>query len=215
MAAASHNNSRRRFLQGLLGLLGLSACKQGAGPIPGSPVACNTLRPPGAVKEEAFAGTCIRCGRCVEICPYRCIKPLDVRSGVQGGTPIIRVQETPCYLCMKCVVVCPTGALKPVEQTQTRMGLAVVDKHSCISWDGKGLCRTCYNVCPYPDKAIRLDEFRPVVDRRHCTGCGICTHGCPITRKDGGKAINIQPIYAQTYSLPEDTAAPPSRGNAL
>ena len=76
------------------------------------------------------------------------------------------------------------------------MGLAVVDKLACVSWKGDVLCRTCYNVCPFPNAAIRLDDFRPVIDETRCTGCGLCVHGCPVTRSDGFRAINIEPIYS-------------------
>ncbi len=171
------------------------------GPAPGralsSPVTTNILRPPGAVPEEIFPAKCIRCGRCVEVCPYGSIRPPDVRDGIFAGTPLIDVTKIPCYLCMKCVEVCPTGTLSRISQKETRMGLAVIDKHSCVTWNQElALCRTCYNVCPFKEKAIKLDQLRPVVIEDFCTGCGICTHGCPITVKSGRKAINIQPIYA-------------------
>lgn len=154
--------------------------------------------------EHRYPGKCIRCGRCAEVCPYHCIKLLDIRHGLSAGTPIIDVEQIPCYLCMKCVHVCPTGALQPIEQHETRMGLAVIDKHSCVSWqqDSLLMCKTCYNVCPYRDKAIRMEEYRPHVDERYCTGCGICTHACLISREQGGKAINTVPAYA-TIKLPE------------
>lgn len=162
-----------------------------------SPVTTNCLRPPGAVSEELFPSRCIRCGRCVEVCPYRSIVLLDIRAGVYAGTPVVEVDKIPCYLCMKCVDVCPTGSLKRIEQHQTRMGLAVVNKFDCSAWAGTILCRTCYDKCPYPEKAIRLDQLRPVVDEKWCTGCGLCTHACPVTVKKRGKAINIVPLYAE------------------
>lgn len=166
-------------------------------------VKMNVLRPPGAVLEKDYPGKCIRCGRCAEVCPYRCIELLDIRSGLYAGTPVIYAEKSPCYLCMKCVHVCPTGALIPLEQAQTRMGLAVIDRHSCVSWTDSGLlCKTCYNVCPFANKAIRMVEFRPHVDDRYCTGCGICTRSCLVNREIGGKAINIEPIYAE-IKLPE------------
>ncbi len=164
-----------------------------------SPVHENLLRPPGAVREDLFASKCIRCGRCVEVCPYKSIFPLDVHWGIWAGTPIIAVMTIPCYLCMKCVKVCPTGTLRPIQQDEVRMGLAVVDRYLCVTWRGEALCRTCYNVCPFKDKAIRLDELRPVVDPKYCTGCGICVHACPMTDKGLGasnptkKAINCLP----------------------
>ena len=104
---------------------------------------------------------------------------------------------------MKCVHICPTGALLPIEQHETRMGMAVIDRHACVSWQNSGLlCKTCYNVCPFLDKAISMVEFRPHVDQKHCTGCGICTHACLVEKNDGSKAINITPAYA-TVKLPE------------
>lgn len=162
-----------------------------------SPVTTNRLRPPGAVPEELFPAKCIRCGRCVEVCPYRSITMLDVRSGVHAGTPLIEVENIPCYLCMKCVDVCPTGSLQRIKQPDTRMGLAVINKFTCAAWKGQTMCRTCYDKCPYPEKAIRLDQLRPVVDKDACTGCGLCTHVCPVTAENGKKAVNIEPLYAR------------------
>ncbi len=157
-----------------------------------SPVATNRLRPPGAVPEEIFAGKCIRCGRCAEVCPYRCIRVLDIRWGVWAGTPLIFVDENPCYLCMKCVEVCPTGTLVKIKQSETRMGLAVINKRYCVTWREMALCRSCYNACPFKDVAIRLEELKPVVVEDKCTGCGLCVHACPMNPK----AINVEPIYS-------------------
>jgi len=158
-----------------------------------SPVTTNRLRPPGAVAEEDFVGRCIRCGRCVESCPYRCITMLDIRQGVHAGTPLIAVEQIPCYLCMKCVKVCPTGTLRPVAQEDTRMGTAVINTFTCAAWAGVALCRTCYDVCPFKGRAIALHELLPKVVPEACTGCGLCTHACPVTMDNGLKAINIEP----------------------
>jgi MauM/NapG family ferredoxin protein len=191
---------RREFLQktgaaiGLITALPKIAFSKG---LFTSPVTTNKLRPPGAVPEEIFAGKCIRCGRCVEVCPYRSIRLLDIRAGIFTGTPIIDACEVPCYLCMKCVLICPTGTLKKIPQEQTRMGLAVVNRHRCYTWEGTTICRTCFDVCPFKGRAIILDELRPVIVNDACVGCGICTHACPITADDGSKAINIEPIYSR------------------
>ncbi len=161
-----------------------------------SPVATNRLRPPGAVPEDLFAGRCIRCGRCVEVCPYHAITLLDIRAGVFAGTPLIAVEQIPCTLCMKCVQVCPTGTLARIGQEQTRMGLAVINRFTCLAWSGKTLCRTCYDKCPFKNRAIVLDRLKPVIREDTCTGCGLCTHACPVTDDLGLKAVNIEPIYA-------------------
>lgn len=161
-----------------------------------SPVALNRLRPPGAVPEEIFPAKCIRCGRCVEVCHYRSILLLDIRYGMHAGTPLIEAEKVPCYLCMKCVDVCPTGSLQRIRQEDTRMGVAVINRFHCLAWIGTTLCRTCYDKCPYMEKAIRLDQLRPVIDESACTGCGLCTNACPVTVDDGTKAVNIEPVYA-------------------
>ena len=111
----------------------------GAGKLLSSPVGRNRLRPPGAVPEEIFAGKCIRCGRCVEVCPYRSIIPLDIKNGVYDGTPLIFAETIPCYLCMKCVKVCPTGTLQKISQQETRMGLAIINRHRCYNWQEETL----------------------------------------------------------------------------
>ncbi len=162
-----------------------------------SPVTTNRLRPPGAVPEEVFPAQCIRCGRCVEVCPYRSIVMLDIRAGIHAGTPLVEVEKVPCYLCMKCVDVCPTGSLRRVRQDNSRMGLAVINHFHCAAWIGTTLCRTCYDKCPFVEKAIRLEQLRPIIDETACTGCGLCTHACPVTIEGGGKAVNIEPIYAK------------------
>jgi ferredoxin-type protein NapG len=162
-----------------------------------SPLTTNRLRPPGAVLEEIFPAKCIRCGRCVEVCPYHSIKMLDIRSGIHAGTPLMEVEKIPCYLCMKCVDVCPTGSLQRIRQEDSRIGLAVIDRFTCLAWEGTILCRTCYDKCPFPEKAIRLVELKPIIDEAHCTGCGLCTNACPFTAKDGKKAVNVEPVYSR------------------
>jgi len=195
---------RRFFLQllatGLSGLA-LSPRKTG-GAILKSPVATNRLRSPGAVPEELFSSKCIRCGRCVEVCPYRSILMLDIRHGIHAGTPLIEAENIPCYLCMKCVDVCPTGSLTRIRQSETRMGLAVINTFTCLAYEGFTLCRTCYDKCPFVEKAIRLEQLKPVIDEQHCTGCGICTNACPVTTSDGKKAVNIEPVYASGRVIP-------------
>lgn len=194
---------RRYFLKALgFGMAALPLLSRPAGAdLLKSPLGTNRLRPPGAVQEELFPAKCIRCGRCVEVCPYRSIRMLDIRAGIHAGTPLVEAEKIPCYLCMKCVEVCPTGSLQPVGQAETRMGLAIINTFHCVTWSGKTLCRTCYDKCPFPEKAIRLEQLKPVVDESGCTGCGLCTHACPISTDDGHKAINIEPIYAREKAV--------------
>ncbi len=162
-----------------------------------TPIRTNILRPPGAVTEEHFAQKCIRCGRCGEVCPYHCIKYFDIREGVFAGTPYISVLDIPCYLCMKCVYVCPTGSLVPCEQDEVRMGVAVINKRACVSWQEQEtglMCKTCFNVCPFAGKAIKFHDFKPYIIEEHCTGCGLCAFACIADTYYDRKAIRIEPI---------------------
>jgi len=137
------------------------------------------LRPPGAVEEKEFQKKCIRCLKCVEVCPYHSIKVLHVESGSKMGTPVIRAREVPCYLCMKCLPVCPTGALQPIPvKEKVRMGVAKIDESTCFAYNGI-LCRACYERCPIYREAVTLEqEIYPVVNEDKCVGCGICEHVC-------------------------------------
>ena len=167
------------------------------------------LRPPGAIKEEDFLKTCIKCGMCVEACPFDTLllaKPGDHKP---LGTPYFTPREVPCRMCpdIPCVPVCPTGALD-VESVTTdnkldinisEMGLAVIDKDSCIAFWGIQ-CDACYRACPLLGVAITIEYdknertgkhafMKPVVHSDPCTGCGLCEHAC-VTEK---AAIQIFP----------------------
>lgn len=126
---------------------------------------------------------CIRCSKCVEVCPYGSIKIARLLDSLTAmGTPLIKPREVPCYLCMKCPPVCPSGALERgmAKKTDVRMGRAVINRKDCLAWQGT-LCRSCYQSCPIFDEAITMDSnLRPVVDEKKCVGCGICENVCPV-----------------------------------
>lgn len=176
------------------------------------------LRPPGAKPEFDFLRMCIKCGQCVEACPFDTLhvaKPGDLKP---VGTPYFIPREKPCYMCtdIPCVPVCPTGALdeesvsalkdgkKVLEIKKAKMGVAVVDEESCIAFWGIQ-CDACYRACPLLDEAINLDYRRnsrtgkhaylvPIIDSNICTGCGLCERAC-VTKK---AAIYVLPrVVAQ------------------
>ena len=160
------------------------------------------LRPPGARDEADFLSKCIKCGRCIEACPYGAAYALGGIAGPAVGTPTIDARLQACRLCedLPCIAACPTGALEQIDDRRdVRMGLAVIDRDLCIAV--KALrCEVCYRACPLIDEAIRIDYkmrdgdaihsvFEPVIDVDKCTGCGLCVERCVVS--DPRVAIRI------------------------
>ncbi|MEY3219217.1 MAG: hypothetical protein RIT27_574 [Pseudomonadota bacterium] len=138
------------------------------------------FRPPGAQSEKNLLATCIKCGRCMTVCPYQSIKIADWGSKYYG-TPYIEPEITPCYLCMKCPEVCPTGSLRVISKENVQMGRVQVLQKTCLSWQDD-LCNLCYKRCPLQDRAIVLnDDLKPVIE--NCVGCGVCFYVCPTKPK--------------------------------
>lgn len=171
----------------------------------------NLLRPPGA-KLVDFTSLCVRCGACVRVCPTQGLQPSLLEGGWQNLlTPTLVPRLGYClYSCRACAEVCPTGAipLLPIEEKQvTPIGLARIDRNRCLPWAYDTPCIVCEEMCPVPNKAIRLDEVeatdangnpitlqRPHIVRDLCVGCGICEYKCPM-----GGAAAVQ-VYAQPLS---------------
>lgn len=152
------------------------------------------LRPPGAQGESDFMARCIKCGKCIDACPYQTLKPAGNEAGMAVGTPRIDARDQACRLCedFPCVDVCPTGALRDVSaRSDVRMGVAVIDEEGCIAFQGMR-CEVCYRACPLIDQAIVIDYrmregdaihtlFAPVIDEDACVGCGLCVERCVIS----------------------------------
>lgn len=143
------------------------------------------IRPPGAIAEDEFLKRCIKCGACVQVCPQRVIVPLSLSDTVVGSsTPTMNFNRGYCDLCMRCVSICPTDAIVEIDSQDVKIGLAVIDKVSCVAWDWQG-CVVCVERCP--EKAIYLDdEKRPHVISELCNGCGLCELICPSTSLRSG-----------------------------
>jgi len=217
MAENVSNTSRRDVLKklfkgtGFLSVGGTVWAGLAAGMAPRQLV----LRLPGALDEDKFMKACLKCGACVEACPYDCLKLSDTNGSTTIGTPYFKAREVPCYMCtaIPCVPVCPSGALDIVKLqdeageldiNKSKMGLAVVHKESCIAFWGIQ-CDACYRACPLLDEAITLKYeknertgkhafLKPVINSDICTGCGICEHAC-VTEK---AAIRVLPVDIAT-----------------
>lgn len=172
---------RRTFIQALIGtalIQGWSRLQAANQP------SFRFLRPPGSLAESDFHAQCIRCGKCGEICPNRCIKYFGTENGLESlDTPYIVPREQACILCMKCGDVCPTGAISSIPREaepileKVSMGKARVDHSLCLSWQGK-TCGVCYRACPLPDVAIRIGRLEQPHVLEQCVGCGLCERSC-------------------------------------
>ena len=159
----------------------------------------------GAINENAFASACVRCGQCVQACPYDTLKLATLASGLSAGTPYFVARDIPCEMCedIPCAKVCPSGALdREIESIDdARMGLAVlVDQENCLNFQGLR-CDVCYRECPKIDEAITLElerntrtgkhaRFLPTVHSDACTGCGKCEKVCVLEQP----AIKVLPL---------------------
>lgn len=151
------------------------------------------VRPPGSDDEKTFLSRCIRCGRCIQACPYKTLKAADAASGASVGTPVVDVLSQACRLCedFPCVAACPTEALHGIsDRLDVNMGLAVVNEDACLSFSAMR-CEVCYRSCPLIDTAITIDYrmreedsihavFAPVISEENCVGCGLCVERCPV-----------------------------------
>ena len=162
-----------------------------------------TLRPPGALEGEEFLKACIKCGQCLEACPYDTLKLAGPGEKKGMGTPSFEPRDIPCYMCINypCTEVCPSGALDVTRLSKdggeahihnALMGLALIHRESCIAYWGIQ-CDACYRACPLMDSAITLEletnletgkhaNLKPVVNSDACTGCGICEHACVVEK---------------------------------
>ena len=167
------------------------------------------LRPPGSREANAdpvALTACTRCNACVRVCPTGAIQPAVLQAGLEGfATPVIVPRLGYCdYSCNACGLVCPTQAIPaldlPLKQRQV-IGRAYIDQNRCLVWSDNTQCVVCQEMCPVPDKAIKLEVRQvqasdgttptlqfPRVDRDLCIGCGTCEYRCPVS---GDAAIRV------------------------
>ena len=152
------------------------------------------LRPPGAIKtpfdEKEFLSSCIKCGQCVQVCPVKAIKLLDMDVGLGIGTPYIDAREQACdFSCdgLQCVLACPTGSLTHELDypADSRMGFARLSRPgACLAIQGKGFKGQARG--PDYKGLLRYDEidrWNPIPVAEHPYDlelCDLCVRQCPI-----------------------------------
>jgi polyferredoxin len=164
------------------------------------------IRPPGVENEDQFLSQCIRCSKCMAVCPTKGLQPTLFEAGVEGfWTPQLVARLGYCdYGCNACGQICPSGAIPDLDldsKRQAVIGLAAVDTNRCLPWAYNTPCIVCEEMCPTPEKAIRLEEAtvvndqgelvevqRPYILENLCIGCGICEQHCPM---EGEAAIRV------------------------
>jgi MauM/NapG family ferredoxin protein len=151
------------------------------------------VRAPGSVAEDDFLALCVRCGACMNACPTSLLRPEGIVTGVwRLWIPHAATTHAGCDpSCKNCGAVCPTGAIRELslaEKRRTRMGLAVVDRRTCLPHAGIKACQLCADVCrdvgyeaiaiEAPGATDDAEYEAPVVDRSKCVGCGYCEFSC-------------------------------------
>ena len=167
---------RRGFLStaagltaGVVGGAGAFGITKAFGARLGDPEVKRPVRPPGSVPEPEFLQMCIRCAECYQACPNDVLQPLGFQQGVEGlWTPQVVANWSGCDpSCNNCGQICPTGAIRalPLEEKKVaRMGVAVINKRTCLPYAGSGDCRLCIDEC----KAAGYDAIAP--ERIHAEG---------------------------------------------
>jgi polyferredoxin len=164
------------------------------------------IRPPGVEDETEFLSKCLRCSECMKVCPTTALQPVQGEAGAEGlWTPMLMPRVGYCdYGCNACGQDCPSGAIPQLTLEQKRqavIGKAIVNRDRCLPWASATPCIVCEEMCPTPEKSIRLEEVsvtndtgeivtlqRPSVLRELCIGCGICENHCPL---EGDAAIQV------------------------
>ncbi len=187
---AKIETQRREFLKySTLGVLGL-VLAGGVGLSPYLVASETRLRPPGALPEDDFLGLCIKCGQCLQVCPYHAIELADWGKGHGMGTPYIDANIRGCWACeaVPCVLACPTGALNhSCEKAEDiHMGIAVLaSPSSCLAVKRepipagyndkmKSFVQDANNVTEYEKEM--LEKF----DNREGDACTLCADMCPM-----------------------------------
>lgn len=115
---------------------------------------------------------CLGYGTCVKVCPFDAIH-------VVNGVAV--VDREACKACGKCIAVCPKHliSLEPYDASYVVMcsseDKGPVTMKACSA--GCIGCGICVKNCPAG--AVKVENFKAVIDQEVCTGCGTCAEKCP------------------------------------
>ncbi|MEW6551277.1 MAG: 4Fe-4S dicluster domain-containing protein [Campylobacterota bacterium] len=190
------NNDRRDFVKIGAGALFFGTLLGGGAYLaPKLNASIPYLRPPGALDEKDFLATCIKCGQCVQVCPYHSLELLDITKGNSVGTPHLDARERGCYLCdlLPCVLACPSGSLNHdvMEASQVQMGMAILKRPDrCLAMLGQNVKEEDLSEI-LTHSNLNEREAKVLEDLKGYIGkpCTICADLCPYPTKE--KAIGM------------------------
>jgi ferredoxin-type protein NapG len=151
------------------------------------------LRPPGALNEKEFLSTCIKCGQCVQVCPYHSLSLLDMNAGNSIGTPYVDARNRGCYLCdlLPCVLACPSGSLNHdvIQAQQVEMGIALLKNPTkCLALQNIPVQRKdIESILMHSNHNEREAKIIDSIKEYEGKACTICADLCPYPQKE--KAI--------------------------
>lgn len=126
---------------------------------------------PGGGPKSCDYG-CTGYGNCVKVCPFDAIHVIN---------NVAVVDKNKCKACGKCIDACPKKLISLIPyDSQYVVGCSSMDKGAdamkkcdvpCIG------CSLCAKNCPA--EAIKVENFKAVIDQDKCTGCGTCIQKCP------------------------------------
>lgn len=148
------------------------------------------LRPPGAIEEDDFLATCIKCGQCIQVCPYHSLSLLDLDDLNSIGTPFIDARSRGCYLCdlFPCILACPSGSLNHdiTLASEVNMGVAYIKNiNACLSYLDKNVSDLdIKNILKHSNKNERENKVLEDVKSFVGKSCTICADLCPYPEKE-------------------------------
>jgi len=187
---AKIETDRRDFIKySTLGILGL-VLAGGVGLSPFLNASETRLRPPGAVDENTFLGLCIKCGQCLQVCPFHSIELADWAKGAGEGTPYIDANVRACWACeaVPCVLACPSGALDHECSTiqDSHLGIAVLEfPDRCLAMSNtpipKGFSTKMHRFTDGVNNVTQLElDLVKKLDSFEDKQCTLCADMCPI-----------------------------------